>query len=76
MFTQKRCACEARFIPGREARRNGQSPKDAAGVRRNQRESEEKKNRDARQHIQKLLQKRPLGEAVGFLELLLGERIP
>ena len=34
-----------------------------------------KENRDAHQHIQKFLQKRPLGEAEGFLELLLKERI-
>ena len=49
-----RCVCEARFTPGREARKNGPSPKDTAGVRRNQRESEEKKNRDAHQHFQEV----------------------
>ena len=68
--------CDARFTPGREARKNGPRPKDTAGVRRNQRESEEKKNRDAHQHFRKFLQKRLLREAVGFLELLLEERIP
>ena len=68
--------CEARFTPGREARKNGPSPKETAGVRRNQRESEEKNNRAAHQHFQEVLQKRLLREAVGFLELLLEERIP
>jgi len=67
------CVCESRFSPGREARKNGPSPKDTAGVRRNQQESEEKKNRSI---FLKLLQKRLLREAVGFLELLLEERIP
>ena len=49
-----RCVCDARFTPGREARKNGPRPKDTAGVRRNQRESEEKKNRDAHQHFQEV----------------------
>ncbi len=49
-----RCVCDARFTPGREARKNGPRPKDTAGVRRNQRGSEEKKNRDAHQHFQEV----------------------
>ena len=54
VLLKRRCVCEARFTPGRAARKNGPSPKETAGVRRNQRESEEKKNRDAHQHFQEV----------------------
>ena len=67
---------EARVTQGREAWKDGPSPKETAGVRNKQREPEESRTATHTTTFRKFLQKRLLREAVGFLELLLEERIP